>query len=87
MFQTMSILLLCLNYYYSCINNCFYRAYRSGPDHTLRDITKGEEMLANYLAFVADEEGWEEDILSTKGQCSGEVLGEVSAYENERGSG
>jgi hypothetical protein len=60
------------------------RAYRSGPEHTLRDIKAGEEILANYLAFVADDEGWENDVLSIRSQCAGEALGEISEYEIER---
>lgn len=57
------------------------RAYTSGPDRTLRDIKAGEEVLANYLAFVANDEDWEEELLSMKSQCAGETLGEISDYE------
>ena len=59
--------------------------YRSGPDRTLRDIREGEEILANYLAFVADDEEWEDSVLKLRGKCNGRILGEVSEYELRHG--
>lgn len=70
---------------YSPVIERHLRAYTSGPDRTLRDIKAGEEILANYLAYVADKEGWKEDVLSLRGQCRGHTLGEISEYEIERG--
>lgn len=68
---------------YSPVIERHLRAYRSGPDHTLRDIMAREELLANYLAFFADEDEWEKDVLEMRGQCAGDTLGEISEYEHE----
>jgi hypothetical protein len=68
---------------YSPLMERHLRAYRSGPDRTLRDIAAGEEILANYLAFVANAEEWEMEVLDTRGQCEGVRSGEITEYELE----
>ena len=68
---------------YSPLLERHLRAYRSGPDRTLRDIAAGEEILANYLAFVANGEEWKMDVLDMRGQCEGVRSGEITEYEME----
>ena len=71
---------------YSPVIERHLRTYISGPfDYTLRDIKAEEELLANYLEFVANEDSWKEDVLSLRRQCEGKTLGEISEYENKHG--
>jgi hypothetical protein len=53
----------------------------SGSDFTLHDIKKGEEILDNYLAFTGSEADWTSDVNDLRAQCSGEVVGSVTSYE------
>ena len=41
----------------------------------------GEELLTDYLTFVGDMEGFEDDVLSLRRQCAGEGVGSISEYE------
>lgn len=70
---------------YSPVIERHLRAYISGPfDHTLRDIKAEDELLANYLEFIAYEGSWKEDVFSLRRQCEGESIGEISKYENNQ---
>jgi hypothetical protein len=51
-------------------------------DVTLRSITKGEEIVTDYMEFGGDEEGLLEDALKLRGWCSGELVGEITQYED-----
>jgi len=51
-------------------------------DETMRDIKKGEEILCNYLSFVADPDDWKIDVTSLRSQCTGESVGEITRAEN-----
>jgi hypothetical protein len=58
----------------------------SGNDRALRDISAGEEILDNYLAFVGSEDDWEYDLKSLQKQCRGEGDGDVTFYETHERS-
>ena len=57
------------------------RSIMASDELVLRDIKAGEEILDNYLAFIGDEDDWEEDIHSLRNQCTGTGIGEVVEYE------
>lgn len=44
--------------------------YMTGPDWTMRDVKKGEELTNNYLAFTGDEDAWEADVKELRKWCS-----------------
>jgi len=55
----------------------------SSLDLTTRDISAGEELLTNYLAFVGHSSDWKDDILDLRAQCSGQDVGDVTTYETQ----
>mmetsp|Transcript_12427 Transcript_12427/g.18221 ORF Transcript_12427/g.18221 Transcript_12427/m.18221 type:complete len:859 (-) Transcript_12427:147-2723(-) len=50
-------------------------------DLTTRDISAGDELLTNYLAFVGHSSDWKYDLLHLRAQCSGKDVGDVTSYE------
>jgi hypothetical protein len=52
----------------------------NGGDIALRDILSGEEITANYLAFIGEGRDWADDVKDLRNQCSGGVGG-VLEYE------
>lgn len=52
-------------------------------DKSVRNISAGEEILDNYLAFVGGEEYWANDITHLRAQCAGETTEwSVTHYED-----
>lgn len=55
----------------------------SSLDLTTRDISAGDELLTNYLAFVGHSSDWKDDLLHLRAQCSGHDVGDVTTYETQ----
>eukprot|EP00548_Thalassiothrix_antarctica_P004162 CAMPEP_0194146414 /NCGR_PEP_ID=MMETSP0152-20130528/20575_1 /TAXON_ID=1049557 /ORGANISM="Thalassiothrix antarctica, Strain L6-D1" /LENGTH=776 /DNA_ID=CAMNT_0038846929 /DNA_START=377 /DNA_END=2707 /DNA_ORIENTATION=+ len=54
----------------------------AASDRTLRDITAGEEILQDYLAFIGQlSDDWENEVLFLRAQCNGDAVGDVTEYE------
>jgi len=57
----------------------------SDQDVTSRNIEEGEEIFTNYLEYSGGNlDDWKEDVLSLRGQCTGESVGDITGYEIER---
>ncbi|KAL3826561.1 hypothetical protein ACHAXA_003625 [Cyclostephanos tholiformis] len=52
-------------------------------DLTLREINEGEELLTDYLAFAGDPDDLMTDALELRKWCTGESIGEITAYEEK----
>jgi len=54
----------------------------AGADRTLRDISAGEEILQDYLAFIGQRtDDWKDEVLFLRAQCNGDAVGDVTEYE------
>lgn len=58
--------------------------WSSSLDFTTRDISAGEELLTNYLAFVGHASDWKYDLLHLRAQCNGKDVGDVTSYETAK---
>mmetsp|Transcript_15310 Transcript_15310/g.30965 ORF Transcript_15310/g.30965 Transcript_15310/m.30965 type:complete len:123 (+) Transcript_15310:89-457(+) len=56
----------------------------SGRDRTSRIIGVGEEVLTNYLTYAGKNlVDWKYDVLSLRGQCEGDIVGDITGYESK----
>ena len=55
----------------------------AASDRTLRDITAGEEILQDYLAFIGQlSDDWENEVLFLRAQCNGDAGKSKIYYED-----
>ena len=59
--------------------NSFYSKYLK----PVRNINKGEEILANYLSYLGGDKFWSQSIEGLGSVCAGE-LGDVEKYQNKK---
>ena len=47
--------------------------FMTGPDWSMRDIAKGEELTNNYLSFTGSKDDWASDVFELRKWCSSET--------------